>query len=1242
MNSFYKRIIYKNAYLLIIAAWFYTLSFVVGNFFNYNNTPLQVKNTLEEYLAKQEKEFENITSNLDFFTKLVNPAADKGNLNLYKSPSGFFIYKMNKDSTLKQVFWSRYNMEVYPEELLHRDGYYFSNHTNGYYEFGKKTIRLDSNTFIAATLIPIKANYFFENDYVQNTFAADEDISKYYQIDFDSGIPIVNSHGKPLFNIDKIDEAATPVMSVWEGILKAIAIFFCMIFINYFIIDLLDKKGFKFGFALLLIVIIVVRTLSYFFAFPFYFRQFELFNPQIFASSALHPSLGAVIINALLMLWITKFVRYRYNFKDSFFKSEQHNKILSYACLVFFIIASFYIFSLVRTIVVDSRIPFNVVDFFDLNIYTIAGFFAIAVIILMYYNLSYVLLITTERTSISLWKKMLITIALSLIIMFLLPNTYTLYFRIFVIVWLAGYIVYMHYNIYYLESRLVRSPYFLFWVIFYTFSATFLMKEDDDYEEAKITNIVERLSARPFELEGNLFALSVEELNTNFLNNNNYTFDFKDSVLNNAIKDSVYKNNVSGYLSNFEVDFYTFDKNGDELYNVNDLSKQTLDTFIDSSTVNLETKNLYYYETDSTSGSFLYRKIIPAEDNSDTTYFYLHLKPRRKGDNDFYLTLLSPNNVLRNLFMQYHIGVYRNGKIIEESSQYDFPDTITTHNLPEGKLLSQINISGNKYWYKTSDNRVISIVKKNGFIYEFVALFSYLLLFTVLFILIISLLHFLIEARFKRKLILQRIQLSLRTQIYTSIIFVSLFSFVIIGGATISVYILNFEKDNQARLGRVITRFTKQIELDINSRFGTGLSTVSNEEINRAISDEVYKLATVSSENVNFYNNDGEILATSQPYVYNRKILSNFINPVAYNEMKVNNSKDFYHKESIGEFSYLSGYMPVILNDRRIGFLNVPFLNIQTSLTQNISSFITVIVSIIALVFMLAGILSMFLTQRILDSFAVIKDKMRKINLGEENEEIKWNKDDEIGDLLQEYNQMLRNLNTSASKLARSEREGAWSEMARQVAHEIKNPLTPMKLNLQFLIKMAESGQEISPDLTKRISESLIEQIDQLALIASDFSQFANITNVRLERFQLSEVLQKLTDMHSLNENIKIVYKQSGIDYVHLDKTQVSRLFSNLIKNAIEASGESENATIEIVSQNFGENVVVSIHDYGIGISKEQAAKIFVPNFTTKSSGTGLGLAISKVIVENGKGRIWFESIPNIGTTFYVSFPLHK
>ena len=130
--------------------------------------------------------------------------------------------------------------------------------------------------------------------------------------------------------------------------------------------------------------------------------------------------------------------------------------------------------------------------------------------------------------------------------------------------------------------------------------------------------------------------------------------------------------------------------------------------------------------------------------------------------------------------------------------------------------------------------------------------------------------------------------------------------------------------------------------------------------------------------------------------------------------------------------------------------------------------------------------------------------------------------------------------------------------------------------------------------------------------------------------------------MHSINEEIKIVYKKNGDDLVYLDKTQINRLFSNLIKNAVEANEKSENVSIEIVLQNYGDNVVVSVHDYGIGITREQASRIFVPNFTTKSSGTGLGLAISKVIVENAKGKIWFESIPDIGTTFYVSFPLYK
>ncbi len=1240
MNNFYKRIIYKNGYLLIIAAWFYTLSFVVGNYFNYNNTPLQVKNTLEEYLAGQEKGFENLTGNLDLFTKLANPKADKGNLNLYKSPSGFFIYKMDKDSALEQVFWSRFDMEVFAKELQYRDGHYFVNHTNGYYEYIKKTIRLDSNTFIASCLIPIKNQYFFENAYLKNTFIADESISKYYHISADSGIPVVNSKGKALFNIDKIDKNRSPTMSLWEGILKGIGIFFFFVFLNYFIIEIHEKKGFKTGLALLLISLLFIRLVSYFFPIPFNFRQFELFNPTIFASSTLHPSLGAVIINALLVLWITKFIRYRYDFNSGFFTSEKYNKILSYACLVFFVFAAFYIFSLIRTIVVDSNIPFNVVNFFDLNVYTIAGFFVISVIILIFYNLTYVLLAVTDRTNIPLWIKLALTVGLSVFIIFVLPNTYSIYFRIGVIIWIVGYVSYMHYNIYDLESRLVRSPYFLFWVIFYTFSIAFLMKEDDAFEEAKITNIVEHLSQRSINVDDELLNLSIKELDADLAEETPQRF--LDSLDNAFLKDSIFRNNLSGYLNNFDINFFTYDKNGNPLYNKRNTSMRYLDSIVAESVSEVDKKNLYYNESDSVAGTtFIYKNKLVAADTANPVYFYLSLRIKEGTDNNLYVRLLSSGSQFQDLYRSYYIGMYINGKIVNETPQYDFPDTIDVSKLPANKLLTRMHVAGNQYFYKSSENKVFSIIKKEGFVYEFVALFSYLLLFTVLFVLFISLTHFLIEAKFKRKLILQKVQLSFRTQIYTSIIFVSLFSFVIIGAATISFYIINYDKENVVRLSRVIRRFAKEIELDLSNNF-RNTNQPPAEQLNNFVIDQVVKLSTVSNENINYYNLQGDIVTTSLPYMYNRKILSDLMNPIAFNEMKVMNKKEFYHKEAIGNLTYLSGYVPVVYNNQRLGFINIPFLNMQTGLQQNIASFITVIVSIIALVFMLAGVLSIFLTQKILESFGVIKDKMRKINLGEENEEIKWNKEDEIGELLDEYNKMLRKLKDSANQLARSEREGAWSEMARQAAHEIKNPLTPMKLNLQFLQKMAASNEEIPAGLTTRIAESLIEQVDQLALIASDFAQFANIGNVRLEKFRLSEVLEKLINMHSINEEIKIVYKKNGDDLVYLDKTQINRLFSNLIKNAVEANEKSENVSIEIVLQNYGDNVVVSVHDYGIGITREQASRIFVPNFTTKSSGTGLGLAISKVIVENAKGKIWFESIPDIGTTFYVSFPLYK
>nr|WP_255551785.1 HAMP domain-containing sensor histidine kinase [Aridibaculum aurantiacum] len=213
--------------------------------------------------------------------------------------------------------------------------------------------------------------------------------------------------------------------------------------------------------------------------------------------------------------------------------------------------------------------------------------------------------------------------------------------------------------------------------------------------------------------------------------------------------------------------------------------------------------------------------------------------------------------------------------------------------------------------------------------------------------------------------------------------------------------------------------------------------------------------------------------------------------------------------------------------------------------------------------------------------------------------------------------------------------------MARQVAHEIKNPLTPMKLSIQYLQR---SIQEKNPDvekLSQKVANTLVEQIDQLAKIASDFSQFANIGQVKVEDFDVHEVLASLVNLYSTNEKVEIRWnalKKPAL--ISADRNQVHRLFTNLLQNAVEASSENDEVIISIDEHKEGNKLKISITDSGMGIPAEKHDKIFTPNFTTKTSGTGLGLAICKGIVEKANGKIWFDTKEGEGTTFHVLLPL--
>jgi nitrogen fixation/metabolism regulation signal transduction histidine kinase len=272
----------------------------------------------------------------------------------------------------------------------------------------------------------------------------------------------------------------------------------------------------------------------------------------------------------------------------------------------------------------------------------------------------------------------------------------------------------------------------------------------------------------------------------------------------------------------------------------------------------------------------------------------------------------------------------------------------------------------------------------------------------------------------------------------------------------------------------------------------------------------------------------------------------------------------------------------------------------------------------------------------------VIGEKLKEFKLGSTHEPLEWKSRDELGDLILEYNKMIEQVEESAKMLAESEREGAWRDMARQVAHEIKNPLTPMKLNIQYLLHAFQSDPENIAPLLQRVSKTMIEQIDSLSLIASEFSNFANISRAEPIVFSINEMSKSVHDLFKDNSEHKFNLFQMTDDSldVFADKNQVMRVLTNLVKNAMQSIPPERSGEVGMYIYKKDNKAIVKISDNGVGIPDDLKDKIFKPYFTTKGAGTGLGLVISKNIIEAANGTIYFETEANKGTDFYVELPL--
>jgi len=364
------------------------------------------------------------------------------------------------------------------------------------------------------------------------------------------------------------------------------------------------------------------------------------------------------------------------------------------------------------------------------------------------------------------------------------------------------------------------------------------------------------------------------------------------------------------------------------------------------------------------------------------------------------------------------------------------------------------------------------------------------------------------------------------------------------------------------------------------------------------------------------------------------------MNPRAMGALAKEERISYIHTEHIGTLNYLSIYVP-IMQGEHTRYLNLPYFAKEKNLRQDIGSFLVALINVYVLLLVGAGFLVLFISNSITQSLREIGYKLKGLTLGGKNEPIVWNTDDEIGILVTEYNKMIGELEQSAALLAKSERESAWREMAKQVAHEITNPLTPMKLSIQHLQMAQQKNDPNLKELTKQVTTTLIEQIENLTVIASDFSDFAQMPKPDLKEIKLNDILNAASGLFKNIPNVSISIETGSADImINADKNQMISVFNNLLKNAVQAIPNERKGIIKITLKHKDEVALVTVEDNGIGIPEIQHNKVFVPNFTTKSSGMGLGLAITHKIIQEISGKISFESEPGKGTKFMVEIPI--
>ncbi|MGE0561380.1 MAG: PAS domain-containing sensor histidine kinase [Flavobacteriales bacterium] len=1173
-------------------------------------------NVTDSFTKKLNEKEKSVNQQLQGLVKADSVANVFNQIQHHKDLDGISYYGFDKN---KLVFWS--NSTVSFNNLSD------FNDTNGVillkdglYQYVKK--QHHQYTFLG--LILIKSEYTIQNNYLKTglhpSYGIKDDVDVLME-DKTSESVIKDLNGNPLFSL-KVN-SSNYKSSNWLSIIMYLLGFVLLLIFVY--IELRQYKKIKkyaslFSIGVIMVFYIITAGLSI----PeVIFRQ-KIFSPTIFGHSGLLPSLGhflmvSLVIMITTILWVKR-------------SREKSNKSLLKATLLMIFVASL---NLVFTnwfagLISNSNINFDINNLLDLTAYSFIGI----LIVIVLYTCLIVLVnsIINDYANNSKYKKsqlLALFWLLSLLSVLIGYLAFEIEWKIASWILVAILILAIGKTI---KTKFYQS--ILLVILIATTITVGFVKLTKQKEQLTQEFLLKKLAKEADPVTEYLFTDLKTKIETDTLLVNqvkNY-WENKDDV-----DGYVLEKYFTGYWNKYDVFLFMCLPEDTLVVQPENIEVSCFDFFTEKvereavSRYNFNDNIHFLYNKDGV-GSYLGNVTIIAEDSLyQNAILYIEMLPKLLSNNEGYPELLLNEKEIEvsTSLTKYSFAKYKKNRLVHNSGNCNYNLELTAQ-LPfsEDGFFTQSLTNYQHLYYQSDKNTVVvlSTLQKTDF--NYMTTFSYFFIFCSLFILVVGLL-FNIEPFNWR---IGFTEFSTKIQLF--IIVSTFLSFVLFGLGT-SYYI---KKQYEDKNTKSIQEKVQSVVTELNTELANEKLI---EEINPDfITQQLIKYSNIFFADINLYGQNGQLVATSRPEIIERGLISNRMNPQAFHTLKEHKKSSFIHEEEIGEMNYLSAYVPFRNNENKvIAYLNLPYFAKQNQLENELSQFFTALINIYALLFLVSIFIAVLFANYISEPVRLIKDKIRALQLGKSNEFIDWKSNDEIGSLVKEYNQKVLELEKSAKLLAQSERESAWREMAKQVAHEIKNPLTPMKLSIQHLERSIADNPADLPERIKRTAKTLVEQIDTLTNIANEFSSFAKMPKTNEQQLNLVEILESVIDLYK-KESVEIVFENHCEKEALLvaDKDQLNRMFSNLIKNAIQAIPENQKAKIEVAASCKKNSYVITIIDNGGGIPKELQEKIFTPNFTTKTTGMGLGLAMVKNMVENLNGTIGFVT-SNKGTTFKIEIP---